>query len=133
MNKNTLMVLGAVALIVIGAVLLWTDDGTTRVTNDDNGAAVTLGDDETLVLDLDGNITTGYTWEIEAVDDSILRLVGGDFEYRSDSDLEGSPGTFTFTFEPVATGETDLRLIYHRPWEEDVDPLEIYELTITVG
>jgi len=106
-------------------------DTPSRFTLADDGMAVTLDEGGTLILDLEANPTTGYSWEIDAIDETVLRP-DGEPVFLNDSDLLGSPGTMTFTFEAAGEGETVLRLIYHRPWE-DTAPLQTVTLSIAVG
>ena len=122
----------ALVLAVAAAVAAQSDDAaTTRLTLTDDGAAVDLDQGGTLILDLEANPTTGVTWEIDTADESVLRLAS-EPAYRSDSDLAGSPGTMTFSFEAAGAGETELRLVYHRPWEE-ASPIQTFSISITVG
>ena len=102
----------------------------------DSGSKKSIRIGDTLQLELEGNPTTGYEWEIESYDTSILNQVG-EREYEQDPQpnpdhpVEGLGGTFTFRFRATATGSTFLRLIYHRPWES-VPPHEVFEITVTI-
>jgi inhibitor of cysteine peptidase len=96
----------------------------------DDGREITLQRGQPLVIRLEGNPTTGYTWEVAEVDASVLRQVG-EAEFESESDLPGSGGMQTLRFEAVDTGETTLLLVYHRPFETE-DPLETFSLDVTV-
>ena len=40
--------------------------------------------------------------------------------------------TQTVRFEAVEAGQMDLRLVYHRPWETGVEPLETFTVQVTV-
>jgi len=71
------------------------------------------------------------TTRVSLADDGVA-IALGEPTYRSDSDLPGSPGTMTFTFEAAGSGETELRMIYHRSWE-DASPIQTFSLSITVG
>jgi predicted secreted protein len=44
----------------------------------------------------------------------------------------GAGGVEVFRFEAAGSGQTDLTLVYHRPWEKGVDPLETFAVQITV-
>lgn len=86
---------------------------------------------------MNGNITTGYAWELEEINAELLRQVG-EMEYREKSDdpdqeIVGAPGEFFFTFEALKSGKTSLRLIYHRSFEEGVEPLETFTLTVNIA
>jgi predicted secreted protein len=37
-----------------------------------------------------------------------------------------------FRFEAVEAGETLIELVYHRPWEEGVEPLETFSIQVIV-
>ncbi len=124
----------AVLVVAVGAVVAaqsGDDNAITRLSLADDGAVVALDEGGTLILDLEANPTTGFTWELDTADESVLRLAGEPV-YLSDSDLPGSPGTMTFTFEAAEAGGTELRLVYHRPWE-DASPIQTFSLSITVG
>lgn len=97
-----------------------------------NGQTVTLEKGQQLVISLEGNPTTGYNWELVEFDAAILKQVG-EPEYKSDSSLIGSGGVITITMEALETGKTNVKLIYHRSWETDVPPLEVYELFVEVN
>ena len=100
------------------------------LTDDDNGSQITLQKGQSLVIRLEGNPTTGYTWEVGEVDNSVLQQVG-EIEFESESDLAGAPGIQTIRLEAVGTGEITLLLVYHRPWETE-DPLETFTVGVTV-
>jgi inhibitor of cysteine peptidase len=97
----------------------------------DDGNQITLQKGQTLTVKLEGNPTTGYTWEMVEPDGAILRQVG-EPEFNADSELLGAPGTLTLRFEAVEAGQTELRLVYHRPWETGVEPLETFTVQVTV-
>lgn len=99
---------------------------------DDGGAAELPGIGGQLVVALEGNPSTGYNWLVEAVDESILRLVGDPDFLPDDPLLVGSGGKVALRFEGVGAGQTALRLVYRRPWENDVEPLETFEVQIDV-
>ena len=96
----------------------------------DDGKEITLQQGQPLVIRLEGNPTTGYTWEVKEVDTSVLRQVG-DINFESESDVPGSGGIQALRFEAAGTGETTLLLVYHRPFETE-DPLETFSLDVTV-
>ena len=112
-----------------------TDDGTDATSPfldlDDDGAVVYVEVGDVVTLELEGNPTTGFAWEVTTIDETVLVIVD-DPQYQSDSDLVGSPGVFTFQFRAIAEGETPVQLVYHRSWE-DTEPLQIYGFTVVVG
>ncbi len=96
-----------------------------------NGSEVTLRQGDTLTLKIEGNPTTGYTWAISEVDETILSIAG-EAEYKSGSLLIGAGGVYTFTFKAAAPGTTPLKLIYYRSFEEGVPPVETFEVNVNV-
>ena len=110
------------------------------LTMENNETAISVKPGETFIVQLDGNITTGYAWEVDEMDSAFLKQVG-EMEYREKSkpdsssgeELAGAPGEFIFTFEALQTGETSLRLIYHRSFEEGVEPLEAFTVIVNIS
>jgi len=124
MNHRILVIGLAVALMAAGCG----DDDTVLLELDEEATRVTMSYEQALEVRLDGNPTTGYTWKIAS--EGIVELV--DRSHRPTGDADGSPGITTLVFAPTATGTGDLVLIYHRSWEEGVEPLETRTITITV-
>jgi inhibitor of cysteine peptidase len=44
--------------------------------------------------------------------------------------LVGAGGWEIFRFKAISTGQTSLQLVYHRPWEEGVEPLNTFTLQV---
>ena len=82
----------------------------------------------TVVVELPGNPTTGYIWQVTANDESILLPTG--YEFTPDSDATGAGGVEKFTFHAMAPGTVDLALAYSRPWETDTPPDETFAVTV---
>ncbi len=84
---------------------------------------------QTVIIDLEGNISTGYSWEVAALDPKMLQQVG-DPEFKPSSNLAGAPGRQLTRFKVIGAGESELKLVYHRPWEKDVAPLKTFSITL---
>lgn len=104
---------------------------TIQVTSADDKGAASLRVGDALQVLLPGNPTTGYQWEVASVDASILKA-SGEPQYTPTSAAMGAGGQFTFTFDALATGQTNLEMVYHRPFEKDVPPLQTFTLSVTV-
>lgn len=102
-----------------------------QVDSSNNGQLVELRREQTLVVTLEANPTTGYTWEVATIDESILRLLG-EPQFLPESSAVGAGGTQTFRFEAIGTGQMDLQLVYRRPWEQGVAPLQAFSLNVVV-
>lgn len=99
-----------------------------------NGSEASVSTDQTLSIRLESNITTGYSWEVSGFDEGVLELQG-EPEYVTSEGSQGrtgAGGVQVFRFKPIASGKTHLKLVYHRPWEEDVEPVETFDLDVTV-
>ena len=135
MHKRTILIAGLVliALVAAGAAFAMSTDEpseATVYTADDDGTSIVLEPGESFSVVLPGNATTGYSWQVEGIDAAILSAA--EPVYVSDSELVGAGGVYTFTFTAAAAGETELRLVYLRPWEQ-VEPLETFTMTVTVS
>lgn len=98
---------------------------------DNNGQSVEVSLAREIVISLESNPSTGYTWTLAGIDSTILAQTQQDlFEPRSE--LVGSPGRQIFHFKAIARGETALRLHYQRPWEKDVAPADTFSIEIKV-
>ena len=104
---------------------------TIQLTEADAGRLVELRVGDILEVTLPGNPTTGFQWEVSEINSAILEPIGGP-EFEPSSNAVGSGGNVTLRFEAVGAGQTELKLIHHRPFEENVPPMQTFEVTITV-
>ena len=107
---------------------IWAQD--TIVTESDNEKKISLHLGDTVNIVLEGNPTTGFTWEVTSSNTSILKEVKT--TYKSASTLIGAGGLFLFTFQAVAEGNADLQCIYRRPWETDSPPAKTFSVTLCI-
>lgn len=99
----------------------------------DNGRQISLEPEQRLTITLESNPTTGYSWEIAELDETIVASSGEPvYESGSATSRVGAGGWQTFQFAARQSGTTTLTLIYHRPWETDVAPIDSFSVTITV-
>ena len=104
----------------------------TRLTAKDAGSTVNVKVGNTLEIALEGNPTTGYTWEI-APESGTLLSQQGEAEFKPASSALGSGGMVTLRFKAMQPGKMQLKLIYHRIFEKNVPPLKSYEIGLVVG
>ena len=128
------MAVAAVVLLALILLILIRFTASPReleLTAADNHGSIELQPGQRLRLTLPANPTTGYTWAVlEPTDDRILRQLG-EIEFEPESDLVGAGGVQIIRFEAISAGQSNLKLVYHRPWES-VEPLETFTLSITV-
>ena len=111
------------------------------LTVQDKDTTLTIKSGEVFHIILEGNITTGYTWEVGELEEALLQQQG-EMEYRqpessstdstAEEPLAGAPGEFSFSFKALKAGDTELRLIYHRTFEPDVAPLDEFSITVHI-
>ena len=79
----------------------------------------------TAIVQLEGNATTGYSWDYTIVPDGIVNEVSHDY-VQSDAaqGTAGAGGTYIFTFEGAAPGQAEITFNYARQWE-DVPALDV--------
>jgi inhibitor of cysteine peptidase len=95
--------------------------------NDGDVIEATAG--QFITVSLKSNPSTGYTWEVVALDEKMLQTLG-DPEFTPDSQMQGAPGHQVFRFRVVSAGETDLKLVYHRPFEKDKAPESTFSVRV---
>jgi len=92
---------------------------------------VDVGDE--VVISLESNATTGYTWQLETeplVD--VVRLVGDEY-VEPDTDLVGAAGRQDLTFEAVGEGTAEIALWYVRDFDDPKEPADRAQFEIIVG
>ncbi len=102
----------------------------TKLAAADNGKTVNVQVGSQILIDLEGNPSTGYNWEAKDLDANLLQQVGEPEFKSSNPGLVGSGGSITLTFKVLKAGTTSLNLVYHRPWETDVAPIATFSVTI---
>lgn len=102
------------------------------LTMGDNGSQVEIMVGGEISITLEGNPSTGYTWEANNFDTTMFESVGDPVFNSSNPGLVGSGGTLTLTFKALKAGTSTLSLIYHRPWETGVEPIDTFTVTVTV-
>jgi predicted secreted protein len=80
---------------------------------DDPTQAIHVTVDETFIIALAGNPTTGYTWQL-AADPRYLDLLSEEFEPGGAA--IGAGGKEAFRFHARVAGKTEIACEYRRPW-----------------
>ena len=101
-------------------------------TIEDSGTTVNLGNDDPFEIELVGNASTGYSWQVMPYDSTVIKQIGKP-EFNAKDDRIGSAGLITFKFQTIADGQTDLQLVYSRKWEENKPPAKTFSMKIVVG
>lgn len=123
-------------VLLLGIILLTgcsTSQNEITLTDDDNGSMVTASLNQTIIITLPSNPSTGYSWNVFQIDSAQLNQVGEtEFIPENEKPLVGQGGAEKLQFLVIAEGKSTLILVYHRPWEEGVEPLETFSIEIVV-
>jgi len=82
---------------------------------------------ETFVIEIEGNPTTGYQWELSEGDEQ-FQLVGKDYALPG-SEI-GAATKERFTIKALKPGSTTLNFKYKRAWETEVLETKTFRLDI---
>jgi inhibitor of cysteine peptidase len=137
MTKQRLAKLTTIAAALLVALLFTACGSGTkeiRLSASDASRHIVLRQGQVLVITLEANPSTGYSWEEAPSQATILRRVGEPvFEASSKSTGQlGAAGTETLRYEATGQGRMALKLVYHRPWEKDVEPLQTFSVDVEV-
>ncbi|MBN1955443.1 MAG: protease inhibitor I42 family protein [Anaerolineae bacterium] len=103
--------------------------GEVVLTTLDNGQRVELRGSNVLVLNLEANPATGYSWQVQGMDRRVLTQV--ESEFVSNSTMLGAPATQVMRFQGLTAGQTEIRLAYARPWE-NAAPARTFSVQVQV-
>ncbi len=91
---------------------------------------ITIVKPGSLIVTLEANPTTGYTWEENAdATGNAMTQVSHQFVEPADESVVGAPGKDVWVFDSVEPGPTTLTFDYSRPWEGG----EKGEYTLTIN
>ena len=125
------LIITAALFVLVGCSPARANAKTVTLTEADAGKTIELQNGNLLVVTLDGNITTGFNWEMVPQTPAVLKQQG-EPETTPDSSALGAGGKISLKFQAVQTGQASLTLIYHRSFEKDVPPEKTFEVTILV-
>ena len=108
-------------------------DNKIYLNENDNGRTIEISKNDTLIITLESNPTTGYRWNFANLDGNFL-FQDGDSIYTQDPEcgaMDGCGGTEQMTFQTNQTGNGAIRLEYKRGNETTPDARE-FNITIIV-
>jgi inhibitor of cysteine peptidase len=125
----------AVIIFISSLFLLCSCRGPVELGINDKGSSIELEKGEEIIILLDSNPTTGYSWiPGEEIDTTIMELTDSIFfQTEKEKELVGAGGCEVFTFEAKNSGQTEIILYYQRPWEEvELKDEFIFNIDVTV-
>ncbi len=106
--------------------ILLSDSVRLFLTGTDNGRAVSLRAGSVLQVDLAGNPSTGFSWQVDAYDPAVLTKVSEAYEQdRGNPFATGVGGVYTFRFYAESAGVSPLRLVYRGPPGAPADTFDV--------
>jgi inhibitor of cysteine peptidase len=96
-------------------------------TYDVPGQTVRVAAGERFAVALEGNPSTGYTWQLSA-DEQYLTLLAQDFEPHGQG--VGASGREIFRFRARSPGRATITCEYRRPWDQKARDTASFEVQI---
>ncbi len=97
----------------------------------DNNKDVKVAKGELFTIMLPAQPSTGFTWEVTAVDPKILGQYAKPI-FRYSSKLMGAKGSYMLRFRALKTGESPVQLAYRRNFEKKIAPAKTYKVVVQV-
>jgi predicted secreted protein len=119
---------GAIVLALAGCGA--TTGKAARLTEANSGEKVEVAVGSEIVVDLEENASTGYTWQVQALP-SVLTSVSDVPEPATTPGVVGAAGRRVLTWKAAKPGTGDLKLVYSRPWES-TPPAKTFIVTVVV-
>lgn len=142
MKKLTLLISLSAAALVLGACsksARLPSSVTVVQENDESAKNVNLVLGDTLAVEMPGNMTTGFMWELLPLpaDTAGLTLVEGRYTPGPSATADGkaiagAPGKFTYVMRTVHVGQQKLEFVYRRSFEKDKPPAKTFTVNVTV-
>jgi inhibitor of cysteine peptidase len=101
------------------------------MTEADSGHPVALRIGQELILTLNSNPSTGYSWIRTDTEPPLLVTLGKPV-YKSGGPLPGASGVEFWKFRALKHGAQTLKLEYRRPWEKNTRPADTMVLHVTI-
>ena len=99
------------------------------ISDENNGSSLTVDIGKVIEVKLDGQISTGYSWEWVSNDSfteaDVPKIILVD-------KMPGGHDITVFTLKAVKAGETKLFFKYHRKWENKSKPEKEYSVDVII-
>ena len=105
--------------------------GEVLLTAVDNTREIELDEGDRVTIRLDENLTTGYAWETDSLDEALLELISN--VHRQDSPGIGMGGTREVVLQAVRRGQGQLCLRLRRSWDPPNTEADRFEVRVSIG
>ena len=130
--KSRWLLIGLIAAVLLAMTAC--SSSATQVSADESssGKQMDIAVGGTLMVTLDSNQTTGYSWELKEIGDtSILQKTDNKYVAPT-SGLMGAGGKEVWNFKALKAGNTTLSMGYSQPWAGGQKDAKSFDLTIVV-
>lgn len=104
-----------------------------RITEADNGTNVIINKNDTFLIKLEENPTTGYRWSLDNPDfHTYFKVEYDNYICHSDDPAPGDGGTRIFTIIAIKDGETKIIANYRRPWTLATKPINTLKVSFLI-
>ncbi len=134
-RSATLKIFSTVIIIIFSLLLLCSCRDTVELGFNAKGSSIELEKGDKIIILLDSNPTTGYSWTPgKEIDTTVVSLVSSEYiQTEKEKELVCAGGSEVFTFEAKNSGQTQIILNYQRPWEEtELKDELIFNIYVTV-
>ena len=117
-----------------GAARVDGESNSVELSEADDGRTMRVPTGASVVIALEGNPTTGYSWKTAKIAGDVVKEVDK-IKYRARAHrpgMVGVGGTFLATLKAAKPGTTTVTLHYARPWEKDKPPEKTVSVTLRV-
>jgi len=96
----------------------------------DNNTLNTITENDKVIVELEGNPTTGFKWDMFYLEGGAI-LQDGEPSYEKDNSHHGKPGLYRFFYRGFQPGHAKLRFVYARHWET-TNPKDSFNIQVRV-
>ena len=84
------------------------------------------------ILELEENASTGYSWHYELENSSVVEIIKDEYIIDKNNNIVGAAGKHIWEFKGISQGKAILKLEYYRTWEgvEGSADSRIYEINV---
>jgi inhibitor of cysteine peptidase len=119
--KRSMIVVMVIILLGISFFGIFQRDTGQKVFNEkDSSSVIDIKVGDSFVVELEENLSTGYTWHCTIVHEEIVDLESDEYMEPDKTDnMVGVPGTHQYKFIALNNGSTQIKFEYYRDWEPE--------------